>query len=96
MGTQWSQIVKEEGKRNPGLADYTKCQSAVFVYSTLSMISSKNIIALCFKSGSASIKRNIFHIFLIVTGITFGILQHKSFRAISMKSKCLISGLLGK
>jgi hypothetical protein len=38
MGTQWGQIVKEESKNSPGIADYTKCQSAVFVYSTFSMI----------------------------------------------------------
>ena len=43
MGTQWSQIVKEESKRTPGIADYTKCQSAVFFYSSLSMVTS-NII----------------------------------------------------
>ncbi len=44
MGTSWGQIVKEESKRSPGIADYTKCQSAVFAYSSLSMITSKTRI----------------------------------------------------
>jgi hypothetical protein len=38
MGTSWGQIVKEESKRSPGIADYTKCQSGVFAYSTLAMV----------------------------------------------------------
>jgi hypothetical protein len=44
VGTSWGQIVKEESKRSPGIADYTKCQSAVFAYSSLSLITSKTRI----------------------------------------------------
>ena len=41
MGSQWSQVVKDQSKTNPGIADYTKCQSGVFMYSSFSMIASK-------------------------------------------------------
>jgi hypothetical protein len=46
MGTQWGQIVKEESKRNPGIGEYTKCQSGVFAYSTLSMITGEIILSI--------------------------------------------------
>ncbi len=35
MGTNWSQVVKNEIKTNPGIVDYTKCQSAAFTYSII-------------------------------------------------------------
>ena len=39
MGNQqFGQIMKEESKTDPMVADYTRCQSAVFVYSTGSLI----------------------------------------------------------
>lgn len=38
MGTRWGQIVKEESKNSPGIAEYTKCQSAVFTYSSLTLL----------------------------------------------------------
>ena len=39
MGTQWGQVVKEETKQgSKGIAEYTKCQSAVFAYSYFSMV----------------------------------------------------------
>ncbi|RNA22040.1 kish-A [Brachionus plicatilis] len=38
MGTRWGQIVKEESKNSPGIAEYTKCQSAVFAYSSFTLL----------------------------------------------------------
>lgn len=69
MGSQWSQVVKDQEQKKPSLAEYTKCQSAVFVYSIGATVTT--------------------------TGVTFAILQHKSFKALDLKYKCLISGLLG-
>ena len=38
MGTQWGQIVKEESKNYKGIGEYTKCQSAVFAYSSMTLL----------------------------------------------------------
>ncbi|CAF0727446.1 unnamed protein product [Brachionus calyciflorus] len=38
MGTRWGQIVKDESKNSKGIAEYTKCQSAVFTYSSFTLL----------------------------------------------------------
>jgi hypothetical protein len=43
MGTQWGQVVKEQSKTSSGIAEFTKCQSAAFTYSSLSLIAGSKI-----------------------------------------------------
>lgn len=57
MGTSWGQVVKENKEIHPGIAEYTKCQSKVFFYSTISTAGGKVLtnvyigllILICFK-----------------------------------------------
>lgn len=94
MGTSWGQVVKEEGKNFPGLAEYTKCQSTVFAYSTLTMVTG-NFMSWTDRLLVESAGFTHFALFQVSLG-TYGILLNKRFKKVEMKHKVLSSICLGK